>query len=409
MQACDDLYLQSPSGSDYEQFGYTCGNRTDGSQWCVDTDLGGETATCSYGDDPELDALWDDCAAGDMNACDALYMQSPIGSECEAFADTCGERTPGGTWCVEEQADGTAWGYGDDAYLDGLWDSCAGGDMQACDDLYVDSAVGSEYEAFGATCGGTTDGSEWCVDVVASPGGSPCGDPALDALYDSCDNGDMQACDDLYMQTDAGSACELFGDTCGGTTSGGTWCAGAPSGSPCGDPALDALYVACDGGDMQACDDLYWDTPVGSACEAFGDTCGDTAPAGNGGACVGPPIDSPCGDAALDALYVACDGGDMQACDDLYWDTPVGSACEAFGDTCGDTAPAGNGGACVGTPIGSPCGDAALDALYVACDNGDMQACDDLYMDSPVGLRVRGVRRHLRRDHLRRRLVLALT
>jgi hypothetical protein len=30
--ACDDLYSESPSGSDYENFGLTCGNRTDGNQ-----------------------------------------------------------------------------------------------------------------------------------------------------------------------------------------------------------------------------------------------------------------------------------------------------------------------------------------------------------------------------------------
>jgi hypothetical protein len=54
---------------------------------------------------------------------------------------------------------------------------------------------------------------------------SPCGDPALDGLYFDCADGDMQACDDLYMDSPVGSECEAFADTCGGTTSGGTWCA----------------------------------------------------------------------------------------------------------------------------------------------------------------------------------------
>jgi hypothetical protein len=45
-------------------------------------------------------------------------------------------------------------GYGDDAELDALYDSCAGGDGQACDDLYYQSPFGSEYEDFGNTCGG---------------------------------------------------------------------------------------------------------------------------------------------------------------------------------------------------------------------------------------------------------------
>ena len=46
----------------------------------------------SYGDDPELDALYDACAAGDGDACDDLYYQSPFGSEYEEFGNTCGGR-----------------------------------------------------------------------------------------------------------------------------------------------------------------------------------------------------------------------------------------------------------------------------------------------------------------------------
>ncbi len=338
MQACDDLYLESPTGSDYEAFGATCGNRTDGSRWCVDEDLSGISGgdINGYGDDPTLDALWDDCAGGDMTACDALYTESPMGSEYEAFGDTCGNRTPGGTWCVDETIDGGSCSYGDDPALDALWDACAGGDMQACDDLYAQSPAGSECEAFGDTCGNTTPGGEWCVGI---PADSTCGDATLDALWDACAGGDMQACDDLFIQSPAGSACEAFGDTCGATTTGGEWCAGAPAGSACGDATLDALWESCAGGDMQACDDLYMQSPAGSACEAFGDTCGNTATGGEW--CAGAPADSTCGDPALDTLYSACASGDMQACDDLYMQSPAGSACEAFGDTCGNTASGG--------------------------------------------------------------------
>lgn len=55
-----------------------------------------------YGDDPALDRLWDACEDGDMLACDELYEESPWGSQYEEFADTCGGRTEGGTWCEEE-------------------------------------------------------------------------------------------------------------------------------------------------------------------------------------------------------------------------------------------------------------------------------------------------------------------
>ncbi|MFW2384021.1 MAG: hypothetical protein ACN4GZ_19875 [Acidimicrobiales bacterium] len=46
----------------------------------------------AYGDDPVLDELWDRCADGDGVACDALWSEAPIGSEYERFGVTCGER-----------------------------------------------------------------------------------------------------------------------------------------------------------------------------------------------------------------------------------------------------------------------------------------------------------------------------
>ena len=42
-----------------------------------------------------------------------------------------------------------------------------------------------------------------------------------------------------------------------------------------GDPTLDALYAACEGGDGQACDDLFFQSAIGSRYEAFGNTCGN--------------------------------------------------------------------------------------------------------------------------------------
>ena len=88
--------------------------------------------------------------------------------------------------------------------------------------LYRQSPAGSECEAFGNTCAYTTDGSQWCVDVYASA--SACGDPTLDALYDACAGGDWQACDDLFMQAPVGSECEDYGNTCAYTTDGTQWC-----------------------------------------------------------------------------------------------------------------------------------------------------------------------------------------
>lgn len=59
----------------------------------------------AYGDNAELDALWDDCESGDGAACDELYRVSEIDSEYEEFGDTCGGRLPSGTNCSEENLD----------------------------------------------------------------------------------------------------------------------------------------------------------------------------------------------------------------------------------------------------------------------------------------------------------------
>jgi len=43
--------------------------------------------------------------------------------------------------------------YGDDAELDRLWEGCEGGDGAMCDQLFEVAPVDSEYESFGVTCG----------------------------------------------------------------------------------------------------------------------------------------------------------------------------------------------------------------------------------------------------------------
>ena len=55
---------------------------------------------------------------------------------------------------------------GTDAALDVLWNACAAGDGEACDTLYWDSPVGSAYEQFGFTCGNRTDEIVVCADFV---------------------------------------------------------------------------------------------------------------------------------------------------------------------------------------------------------------------------------------------------
>jgi len=45
-----------------------------------------DSSVQQYGDDPELDALYDACGAGDADACSELYWDAPSGSEYEDFA-----------------------------------------------------------------------------------------------------------------------------------------------------------------------------------------------------------------------------------------------------------------------------------------------------------------------------------
>jgi hypothetical protein len=68
----------------------------------------------------------------------------------------------------EESFADEPYAFGDDGDLDQLWLSCESGAMQACDDLYQQSPVGSEYETFGATCGEIFEmenAPEFCVDA----------------------------------------------------------------------------------------------------------------------------------------------------------------------------------------------------------------------------------------------------
>jgi len=49
---------------------------------------------------------------------------------------------------------GTPEGLGNDSHLDGLATACYIGDMQACDDLFDESEAGSDYETYGDSCAG---------------------------------------------------------------------------------------------------------------------------------------------------------------------------------------------------------------------------------------------------------------
>ena len=91
--ACDslfDLELFLPVGGEYTNFGETCGDQVEIDVWCVE--YFESSIPISYGDDPNLDKLYDECAQGNGDSCDMLFLASWGSEEDEyfQFAATCG-------------------------------------------------------------------------------------------------------------------------------------------------------------------------------------------------------------------------------------------------------------------------------------------------------------------------------
>jgi hypothetical protein len=110
-----------------------------------------------------------------------------------------------------------------------------------------------------------------------------------------------------------------------------------------------ALVGACSNGDMQACDTLYMDSEDGSKAEAYGQSCGERGD-GRDSSCV-EVLDSPSTgdyvptgqafggatptDSKVKALVNACRVGSMNSCDALLFAAPKGSPAFAYGQQCG--------------------------------------------------------------------------
>ena len=144
-------------------------------------DDGGNAGDVPQGQDPEqilgvdeeFDPLIEDCFDGNLFACDALFIVTPVGSDAERYAETCGGRLDegdiSGGGCAEEfdaeVPDGEEPGsLGDEVDLDRLADGCFGGDFGDCDELFAESDVDSDYEQYSQTCGGRLEDN----DVVSN-------------------------------------------------------------------------------------------------------------------------------------------------------------------------------------------------------------------------------------------------
>jgi hypothetical protein len=266
-----------------------------------------------YGSDPVLDQLYDNCRLHLLGDCDAMYLSSSAGSAYEALAVVCGGL--GGEHygtCVADFGSAArdrslaiedltetyriVSSFGDDPELDTLWMACDAEDDGACDELFFSSPVGSGYEAFARSCGGRrTSSSGGChvgsdpVPVATTPpgrAGDGYGDnPGFDALWDACDGGIHDACDDLWGMSPLGSGYEAFASTCGNTTVATDGGCSEQLGGSAGDdffaqhygddPGLDVVHDACRAGGGAACDLLYDMSPIDSDFERFALTCGD--------------------------------------------------------------------------------------------------------------------------------------
>ncbi len=153
---------------------------------------------------------------------------------------------------------------GPDETLDGHWTACAGGDLAACDELYLAAPTDSLYGAFGATCGAIGIEQYGECSGPAEVGGA-----AVDGAGGAVEDGAAASEFGTGGLAEYDRSLELTSDD--------------PAPGP--DAGYDELWMTCASGDGEACNTLYLSTPIGSVYEAFGATCGGRDPEAFGGAC----------------------------------------------------------------------------------------------------------------------------
>ncbi|MBM7807477.1 hypothetical protein JOD57_003314 [Geodermatophilus bullaregiensis] len=104
-------------------------------------------------------------AADDVGQAIGEGMTSSVTEDLGWYADPY---PTGGVLGSVEQFDPVApGGLGSDPVLDGYAQSCFDGNLQACDDLYLESPPLSAYEEYATTCGGRVKQYEvpYCTDL----------------------------------------------------------------------------------------------------------------------------------------------------------------------------------------------------------------------------------------------------
>lgn len=161
-----------------------------------------------------------------------------------------------------------------------------------------DTGSGDAGGDTGSGNGGDTGGDTGGVLPAGVPPGDLSGFAALDQLVQGCYDGFMARCDSLFQQSPDGSLYRNYGYNCGGRITVNDYPDGvvpdctvyeqqvlangyvvpdpAEPGDLAGDGHLqfDQFAQACYTGDMASCDQLYQQSPIGSAYETYGSTCG---------------------------------------------------------------------------------------------------------------------------------------
>ena len=169
--ACNALLFESPAGSDYEAFAFSCGGRENLHCSVLLGDPGADAGllgiefdpeSAAPGNIPELDGWWSACGEGSSRACAQLVLSAPGGSAYASFGWTCGGRTtrdcallvgddgPPPALAGRSPQDPPP---GEDDYLDQLWRLCGTADAPACRDLATFGPPGSDYERYALSCG----------------------------------------------------------------------------------------------------------------------------------------------------------------------------------------------------------------------------------------------------------------
>ncbi|WP_419932578.1 hypothetical protein [Candidatus Poriferisodalis sp.] len=169
--ACNALLFESPAGSDYEAFAFSCGGRENLHCSVLLGDPGADAGLLGIEFDPEstapgniaeLDGWWSACAEGSSRACAQLVLSAPGGSAYASFGWTCGGRTTRDCALLvgDDGAPPALAGRspedpppGNDEYLDQLWRLCGAADAPACRDLATFGPPGSDYERYALSCG----------------------------------------------------------------------------------------------------------------------------------------------------------------------------------------------------------------------------------------------------------------